>query len=438
MTLHIQHLAATSNERLIFPPQSMEIIPGQCLLVRGANGCGKSTFLRLLAGLKKPAAGSFDAPAQTHYLGHHNSLRPTLTVRENLHLAAMVMGNQVQSGTLNHILQQAGLLPMADSYAGDLSAGQARRLAIARLLITPAALWLLDEPATALDAAGKTWLSTCIDAHCHQGGMVVMSTHEPQNDHTPTELQLTALPPAGQTVSDLSYTQSISGCDKARLLPLLWILLKYDLLQTFRNRAAWLTPLLFFSMVIVLFPLAVGPDPVRMHTMAGGMIWVTALLSLLLSIDHVFRPDRQSGWLDLLLTGHCPLTLSVSAKILSHWISYGLPLTLLSPLFAILFNLSTHETIALLYSLLAGMPILSLTGAIGAALTAGIRGQALLLPVLMIPLYIPTLIFGTGCMTAAGLHQPIAGPLAMLGALLLFTLTFAPLLTGAGLRTGAQ
>ena len=218
----------------------------------------------------------------------------------------------------------------------------------------------------------------------------------------------------------------------------LFSIIRHDIRITFRQAFSWLTPLLFFVIVVCLFPLAIGPDKAVLNKVAPGVIWVAALLSILISIGNLFRHDAEEGHLDMLLTSPHPLSLLVMCKIISHWTTHCLPLILISPLLGFLLELPPQEEYALVITLLLGTPVLSLLGAIGAALTVGIRTHGLLLPILIMPLYIPVLIFGTGTMLAASLHQPVGAYIAIMGALMLLSLTFAPLLTGMALRIGAN
>lgn len=211
-----------------------------------------------------------------------------------------------------------------------------------------------------------------------------------------------------------------------------------DIRTTLRQAFSWLTPLLFFVIVVCLFPLALGPDTALLKKIAPGIIWVAALLAILISIGNLFRAEAQEGYLDLWLLSPHPLTLIVSCKIISYWLTHCLPLIVISPLLGLLLGLAWQENIVLVGTLLLGTPILCLFGAIGAALVVGIRGHGLLLPILVMPLYIPILIFGTGTVMAVHTPYPIAGYFAIMGALLLSSLAFAPLLTGVALRIGVN
>ncbi len=219
---------------------------------------------------------------------------------------------------------------------------------------------------------------------------------------------------------------------------LLFSILYHDILMTLRQAFAWLTPLLFFIIVVCLFPLALGPDTDMLKQFAPAIIWVAALLAILLSIGNIFRSDAQDGFLDLYLLSSHSLTLLVLCKVLSHWLTNCLPLIIISPLLGLILHLNFQEETTLVITLLLGTPVLSFLGAIGAALVVGIRQSGLLLPILIMPLYIPVLIFGTGTIMAANAHLPLNGYYAIMGAFILLSLAFAPLLTGAALRIGVN
>lgn len=202
---------------------------------------------------------------------------------------------------------------------------------------------------------------------------------------------------------------------------------------TLRQGFSWVTPLFFFILVVTFFPLAIGPDEILLKKLAPGIIWIAALLAILLSIGNLFQNDADEGYLDCLLKSPHPLTLLVICKIISHWLTYCLPLMLISPLLGFLLHLTVSEDYALIVSLLLGTPVLILLGSIGAALTIGIRNHGLLLPILIMPLYVPVLIFGTSALTT---NQAIGGYFAIMGALLLVSAAFSPLLTSIALRIG--
>jgi heme exporter protein B len=210
--------------------------------------------------------------------------------------------------------------------------------------------------------------------------------------------------------------------------------LRRDLLLALRRRGEVLTPLGFFSVVVSLFPLAIGPEPAQLRAIAPGVLWVAALLSALLSLDRLFAADHADGTLDLLRLSPQPLALGVAAKVLAHWLVAGLPLVLLAPLLALQFDLGADTIGVLCLSLLLGTPVLSLLGALGAALTLGTRGGSVLLALLLLPLFVPVLVFGAGAVAAQASGLDAAAHLQLLGALLAASLVLAPPATAVALR----
>lgn len=216
--------------------------------------------------------------------------------------------------------------------------------------------------------------------------------------------------------------------------PSLWAVIQRDLKLVSRQGGEWLNPLSFFLMVITLFPLAISSTPAKLAAMAGGVVWIAALLAVLLSMDSLFRQDYDDGSLEQLLVSPAPLPLVVLAKVIAHWLQTGACLTLLSPIAALLLHLPSNAAWALFISLLIGTPTLSLVSAIGAALTVSLKRGGVLIPLLTLPLHIPVLIFATAAVQAALNGLPIGGYLALLGAFLVLALTLSPLAVAAALR----
>lgn len=200
-----------------------------------------------------------------------------------------------------------------------------------------------------------------------------------------------------------------------------------DLLLALRRRNDVFNPLAFFLIVAVLFPLGVSPESTFLAKLAPGVIWVAALLSCLLSVDSLFRSDFDDGSLEQMLISPQSLLLLVSAKVVSHWLSSGFLLALLSPLLGLMLFLPQQGMVALVGSLLLGTPSLSFIGAIGAGLTVGLRRGGILISLLVLPLYIPVLIFGAGTVQAGAMGLPISGYLALLAAMLVLCMMLAPL-----------
>jgi heme exporter protein B len=207
-----------------------------------------------------------------------------------------------------------------------------------------------------------------------------------------------------------------------------------DLLLALRRRGDVATALLFFVIVASLFPLGIGAEPNLLRAIAPGVIWVAALLSSMLSLGRLFAADYADGTLEQILLGAAPLGLVASAKCLAHWLVSGLPLVAIAPLIALQYDLAPHLYGVLALSLLLGTPVLSLIGAIGAALTLGLRGGGVLLALLVLPLYVPVLILGAGAVEMAGAGRPPDGLLLLLGALLVLAAAFSPWAIAAALR----
>ncbi len=210
--------------------------------------------------------------------------------------------------------------------------------------------------------------------------------------------------------------------------------LKRDLRLALRSRGELGVALLFFLIVVSLFPLSVNPDPKLLKTIAPGIAWVSALLATLLALGRLFNNDYADGTLEQMLLSPLPLAGIVTGKVLAHWLSTGLPLVLVSPLVALQFGLSASELGVLLLALLLGSPILSMLGAIGAALTLGLRAAPVLLSLLVLPLYVPVLIFGAGAVEAHANGLGAGGHLSLLAAGSLLCALATPWATCAALR----
>lgn len=224
----------------------------------------------------------------------------------------------------------------------------------------------------------------------------------------------------------------------ARALDGLRGLFMRDLRIALRRRSDTTAALVFFVIVVSLFPLGVGPEPALLRSMAPGVVWVAALLASMLSLSRLYADDHQDGTLEQLLLAATPLPLLVLSKVAAHWLVSGLLLALLSPLLALQFDLSARAAGVLALSLLLGTPLLSLIGAIGAALTVGVRGAGVLLSLLVLPLYIPVLIFGAGAVDASNAGLSVGGHFSLLGAMLVAALFLAPLASAVALRISVE
>jgi heme exporter protein B len=211
-------------------------------------------------------------------------------------------------------------------------------------------------------------------------------------------------------------------------------LLRRDLVIAFRRRSEMVNPLLFFVLVTSLFPLGVGSQPKLLALMAPGVVWVAALLAALLSLDTIFRSDFEDGTLEQLLLSAQPVSVLVIAKVLAHWLITGLPLLLMAPVLGTFLGLPSQALGTLVWSLLFGTPALSLIGAIGVALTVGLRKGGVILSLLVLPLYVPILIFGAGAVGNAAMGIDATAQMYIMAAFLIFSLTLSPIATAAALR----
>lgn len=211
-----------------------------------------------------------------------------------------------------------------------------------------------------------------------------------------------------------------------------------DLLLVMRRKSEVLTALFFFVVVTSLFPLGIGADAALLRKIAPGVLWVAALLSTLLGLQRMFAADYLDGALEQLILTPQSLVLLVAGKVTAHWLVSGLPLVLLAPIIGIQFDLDASSLYVLMGSLLLGTPVLSLLGSIGAALTLGVRGGSVLMSLLILPLYIPVLIFGAGAVYANSVGLDISGHFSLLGALLILALAFVPWVSASALKIAIE
>ena len=375
MELNVMDIAVARGGMTVLEGVSFALAPGRALVLRGPNGIGKTTLLRAIAGLQPTVRGDISVPAEAiAYAAHADGLKSTLTVTENLNFWAAVYGTD-KTGDALHRMNLAGL---HDRLAANLSAGQKRRLGLARLLVA-------GRHGTDRDAY-RPW------------------------------------PDRGQCAGPDTVSRQISGrgrkrrgvrCRLRRGFRMTALLIR-DLRLATRAGGGFGLGLAFFLLVAVLVPLGVGPEGSILSMIAPGILWVGALLACLLSLDRIFALDHEDGSLDLLVTAPIPLEGVVAVKALAHWMVTGLPLTLAAPVLGVLLNLAPAGHAWLMLSLALGTPALSVIGTFGAALTVGLKRGGLLLSLLVLPLYMPTLIFGAEVVKRGALGLSVATPLALL------------------------
>ncbi len=211
-----------------------------------------------------------------------------------------------------------------------------------------------------------------------------------------------------------------------------------DLLLAARRKGDWLTAQFFFVMVVSMFPLGIGADPEQLRRVAGGVLWVAALLASLLSLARLYADDHRDGSLEQMLLSPQPALILALGKAVAHWLIFGLPLLFIAPLLGLQFALPPEAIVTLVISLAIGTPVLSLLGGVGAALTLGLRGGGTLLTLLILPLYVPALIFGAGAVDGVLAGMGAEAQLSLLGAFMGLCLLLAPWVTGAALRVSVD
>ena len=211
-------------------------------------------------------------------------------------------------------------------------------------------------------------------------------------------------------------------------------IIRRDLSLVMRQGSDAFVVLIFFIVTVTLFPLGVSPDPLILQNLASGIVWVGALLAAMLSLDRLFQTDYDDGSLELLVLSPYPLEIVVLCKCFVHWLTTGLPIMVISPVLALMLNIKTGAFLYLITSMALGTPIISLLGAVGAALVLGSRRSGVLIALLIIPLTIPILLFGVGAIQAATAGYIASSPLMFLGAFLLFSIALCPWVIASSLR----
>jgi len=436
---------------------SLALRPGQCLHLAGANGSGKTTLLRALCGLIPPVGGTVelagaDATGDRLTAGPAVVLIPAtdpldgaLTVGDQRGLWAALSDGSVGQG--DWALDRA-----ESTRVSTLSSGQRRRLTLDRLALEPPGvrLWLLDEPELALDATGRAWLKGCVARHLAAGGCVIVTAHTPPDlpvTHraTLTEGRLTGAPslvpapadtvpsPAAQSPGTAAPSTSEAAAPMPGIGALACRLLRRELRVGRRDMGQTITALGFLMLVAALLPIAAGPSAGQLRPAAGAILWIAVALAGLLSLERLLKPDFDRGLLDWLALSPLSLSAVAGIKAAGHAVTIGLPLALLAPVAGLMLGLPIPALLACPPLLLLGTASLSLLGSLGAALGLSSGRGALLIPVLILPLMIPILIFGAAALERIALGQPVLSPLLYLGVVQLVALALCPLLAGEAL-----
>ena len=464
--IEVRGLTCERGERTLFTGMSFTVAPGSLVRIAGSNGAGKTTLLRLLTGLMRPAEGEIfwrgepilkaaqDFWRELCYIGHRNGVKDDLSVMENVLINARIASLSCTPEAARAALAAVGLSDYEDVPAGQLSQGQRRRVALARLWLSESVpLWILDEPFTALDVKGVARLADLVSKHVAEGGVVMLVTHQ-EVPVDPKHLfvieperwapkRRSAAGTCGGGEGDGASCRSRKRCQglkrgDAKMFNLFMTILKRDLTLSLRRKSDLAQVIFFFAVVVTLVPLGVGAETNILRSIAPGVVWVAALLAALLSLPRMFATDHEDGTLEQMLVAAEPVPVIVVAKVAAHWIVTGVPMTIFATIFGVMFDLELDVTLVMVASLLIGTPVLSLVGAVGAALTLGLRAGGVLTSLLVLPLYIPVLIFGSGAATAAAMSLSPASHFMIVGGLSLFALALAPFAVAAALRIAEQ
>ncbi len=419
--------------RSLFTGLQLSLRAGELMELRGANGSGKTTLLRMAAGLFRDFEGAVRRRGAPCYLGHRPGLKQALSPRQNL--AYFCALHEIDPGGIDASLEELGLRELADTPCVQLSAGQRQRVALARLGLSRAGLWLLDEPFAGLDGGASEVLQRMLARHADQGGGALVSVHG--TGAVPSGLQTRPLVFSSLPSPPASCAAPAPGRNAPSLLHGFLGALRRDLRLLFRERNGLLRPAFFFLAAVMLFALGRGIQTAFPVPAALSALWVAALLATVLAGDELCRGDLEDGSLDLLLTAPTPAWVPALARILASWLGVVLPLALLAPVAALLLSLPAAPTLWL--SLLSGGIALSALGVTGGALTAGAStGGGLLLGQLFLPLALPILIFGVATAEAALGGFPWLPPFSLLSALSLGALLLLPAATAEGWRIAAE
>lgn len=445
--LDISNLAVARGGRRIVEGASFKLASGEALLLKGANGAGKTSLLRAIGGLLPAAdgkvringaAGAGALRAACIYQGHLDGVKSAQTGREHLQFWAALYG--APQSRIDDAIEAFDLGAFLDLRASALSAGQRRRLGLARLVLSGKPIWLLDEPTAQIDAASADRLVALIGRRLAGGGAAIVATHD--RIALVARTLIVGRDESGGAIrpleaSEESPREAILQNEAPSLASSRSIvaIIARDLALALRAGGGALQSVLFFALATLLFALAIGPDLALQARLAAPVLWTIALLSMLVSLDRLFQADFEDGALDALIETADPLELTVFAKALAHWLSTGLPVVAAAPAAALLLNLPASAYGPLMLSLLIGTPALSFTGAIGAGVALGLKRAAILVAVISAPLYAPALIFGVGAASAGAAGSPEYAPsLMFLAAITLISAIIGPLAGAAAIR----
>lgn len=397
--LSFHNVACVRGERCLFAEASFSLVAGEILWLRGANGCGKSSLLRIAAGLLRPAQGRIERGCGAAMLGEYIALDYEQTLADALGFWAAIAG--ISQSTQAGALTAMNLDRLRDKPVAMLSVGQRKRADIARIIASDAPLWLLDEPYNTLDRHSQQLLTKAMNRHCAEGGAIIAATH-----HAMTGEDIVAVEKIGaMTVERIAISSPANATTHRASAPLanarvyiisrLALLFWRDLRRLWGSGAPWLA-VIFFLLIASSYPFTVGPYHDLLAQSSGAIVWLAVVLANFLPIERLIRPDYDQGIFDHLLLHAFAEETIAATRIAAHSTAVGLPLLIALLPVAGLLHLSVASLSALALGLAIAISAMATLAVVSAALTAAHQSGNLISSLLIIPLAIPLLIFGAG------------------------------------------
>ena len=420
---------------------------GSYLEVLGANGAGKTSLLRALAGLGHEAKDAHEFGANTFYFSHQPGFRPELTVMAQLTLSLQMLGVPAQQEALQQPLKALGLHSLQFSQIRTLSHGQGKRLALLIMMLSQRSLWLIDEPLNALDSQASALFEDALKQHLANGGMAVIATHQRLHEVHPNlatyasgHLNMLAGTYAVEMRTIQNPMQKTSNMHSWIRLSA-WQTFRWSLFREWVCLAAKpadvLWPALFFAMVVTMFPFTLEANTQGLQTIATGVFWMSALLSILMAAQRLFQVDEEQGALVQMHCAKLSMPAFCAAKIVANWLFIAFPILLLTYVCGLLYHLPTLMMHLMVLAMCLGL--LSLTGlmALFASLSLMARQSQVMMSLLALPVFVPLLIFGAAVSTSHA-EQMMSAPMWVMLSLSVLTLLTMPFLSAQALTLAIE
>lgn len=432
MTLRVSSISCRRGMRPVLNDVSFTLPAGHMMTVTGTNGSGKTTLLRAIAGLNDVTSGTVSS-SPLHWIGPDLPFKPALSVRHNLRFWMALQGAVPEDSIILSALDRFGIAMLANQIFATLSSGQKKRVALSRLFLTPEKLWLLDEPETALDDSGRVLIKDVLRRHISNGGVALIATHDAALWDTPHTLALPAPAPA-QDRPEIAASGSTDDRRDTLLWPAFAATFARDMNLLRARTSDCFQPLMLFTLMTLLFPIALGPDNTILAPIAGGLVMMAAFFASLLPLENIFADDAKDGTIETLMTTIAPMPIYAAGRILAHWLANGLMITLLTPVSMIMLGAKNIDIIPTFLSILPVTLLFTLIGAGLSALVLSTRRNSVLLALLAAPLYIPVLVFGSGALNMLAAGNDASTPILFLWAMVALFIPASPLIASGCLR----